>query len=105
MKTIIVLLVIIVSVWYFGFYSKNAIFQDYSGQSGYFVGQQLCPQLVPRNPYASDAGEYRGYEYAATGKVTSCASDTTYFSRGCREYLRQVAALNECVKANSTITK
>lgn len=98
MKVIVAIVFSALLVWYFGFYSKDAFFKDYSGQSGYFGNSKLCTDLEPKDPFARGTGEYTGFEWAKTNRATSCQSDSLTFTRGCNEYLAQFAAFQRCAQ-------
>lgn len=91
---IVIIAVMAVAVWYFGFYGPNAFFKDYSGQSGYFVGRKLC--TVPENPYQSGTDSYAGFQSAQQNRLSSCDVLLARYAAGCQEYLKEYAAYQKC---------
>ena len=96
MKILVVILIATGIVWYFGFYSKDAIFHDYSADSGSFLGRKSCPNLVPRNRYAVGSSEYQGYEWARKNQDSNCPNEISSFAQGCQDFLRQRQAYSDC---------
>ncbi len=98
MKVLFVMLVAAGIVWYFGFYSKDALFHDYSNDSGYFLGRQICPDLKPKNPYAPLSSEYEGFSWGEAHPGEACQSALEQFNMGCLEHQRQASAYANCTK-------
>ena len=98
MKSLIVIIIFVAAVWYFGFGSKDPIFQDYSGQSGSFLGSELCIDTSSQNPYQKGTQEYEGFAWGNTNRSSSCVIGNTAFKDGCLKQRQLAGAYHECIK-------
>ncbi|OHA27074.1 MAG: hypothetical protein A3C06_01075 [Candidatus Taylorbacteria bacterium RIFCSPHIGHO2_02_FULL_46_13] len=96
MKVFAVILIAAGIVWYFGFYSKDALFHDYSVDSGSFLGRKSCPNLVPHNQYPAGSDQSLGFQWAVTNPSSSCPAEVTSFAEGCQEFFKQRQAYQDC---------
>jgi hypothetical protein len=96
MKVLVVMLIAAGIVWYFGFYSKDAIFHNSSMDSGSFLGRKSCPNLVPHNRYRAGSNESLGYEWARKNLDSNCPNEVSAYAQGCQEFFRQRQAFSDC---------
>lgn len=104
MKVFIVLIAAAGIVWYFGFASDDAIFQDYSTQSGSFLGSELCPNNSGQNPYTRGTEEYSGFGWSISNPNSSCIGTTAYRT-GCEKQRQLIRAYEECAQKNREVIK
>lgn len=86
---IVIILLIIALVWYFGFRDKS----DTSNS----IFEKNCSYLEPDNPYNYGSGHYAGYEWAAEKESGYCGGNSPSFIEGCKEYYSQLEAYESCL--------
>ena len=93
----VVFLIAVGIMWYFGFAGPDPIFQDYSGESGSFLGRDLCTDYSSQNPYTKGTEAYSGFKWSYENPSLACIGSSA-FRVGCEKQRELLDAYKQCAR-------